>query len=111
MVSIRCHDIVRLYPVGSRFERATCKPQSTEIVSNGFLRVASEWSNFPPPLTVGKGALQNAAKYAIIDFGQAATAWSSYRGKLMVRERRPGVHRVPEEGHLDDHARIPRRVV
>ena len=65
-------------------------------MSTGFLRVASEWSNFPPPLTVGKGVLQNAAECAIIDFGQAATAWSSYRGKLMVGERRPGVHRVPE---------------
>ena len=32
---------------------------------------------------------QNAAKYAIIDFGQAATAWGAYRRRLKAGER-PG---------------------
>ena len=32
---------------------------------------------------------QNAAKYAIIDFGQAATAWGAYRKRLRAGER-PG---------------------
>ncbi len=39
---------------------------------------------------------QNAAKYAIIDFGQAADAWAAYRKRIKAGQRPGATCRIPE---------------
>ena len=51
---------------------------------------------------VGRGASQNAAKYAIIDFGAAAEGWGNYRRKLKAGQpagRRVGFPRFKRRKH------------
>ena len=48
------------------------------------------WNRVKPMIAPWASALsQNAAKYAIIDFGQAATSWGAYRKRLKAGQR-PG---------------------
>ena len=57
----------------------------------------------------GTALSQNAAKYAIIDLGQAADAWGAHRKRVKAGQRSGSTRRLSEVQASEARAGIPRR--
>ena len=81
--------------VMKRSHRIALKPTPEQEIlfgqHAGYASFAYNWAvgEFKAGLNVGEWLSQNAAKYAIMDLGQAADSWGEYRRKVKAG-RRPG---------------------